>query len=128
MNRGTSAKQTLGTPKPGQDVRRHDRDSRASSDTGKSLLRARFSVSERVSADHDCDQACCFGNSSGKEGLDRADASIVATGIMIRMRVIGTSNDQDGRDMPDTMPRSPSRPIHISDTDRCQERIRYQHF
>jgi len=43
--------------------------------------------------------------------------SIVAAGVMIRMRVIGTSNDRDGRDSHDTRPRFQSRPIHISNTD-----------
>ena len=67
-------RQRLGTPQPSQDIRRHDRDTSSGSDTRKRLLRARFSVSKRVSADHDGDQACCFGNGSGKESLDRTDA------------------------------------------------------
>jgi hypothetical protein len=35
--------------------------------------------------------------------------------MMIRMRVIGTSNDRDGRDSHDTRGRSYARPILISD-------------
>ncbi len=73
---GTMMAAGLGAPKPSENIGRHDRYIGSGSDARKRLLRARFSVGERVAADHDGDQACRLCNRSGKQCLDGADARI----------------------------------------------------
>ena len=76
MDGTTMAEAGLGTPKPCEDVGRHDGYSRTRRYTGKRLLRARFSVRKRVAADHDCDEAGGLRNRSGEQGLDGTDTTI----------------------------------------------------
>ena len=76
MDGATMAEAGLGTPKPSEDIGRHDRYSSPGGDARKRLLRTRFSVRERVAADHDCDEAGGLRNRSGEQGLDGADAAI----------------------------------------------------
>ena len=64
MDCKTIAATGLGTPKPCEDVGRHDRYPSSCGDARKSLLRAGFSVRERVAADHDSDKVGSLGNRS----------------------------------------------------------------
>jgi len=61
------------TPQPRQYIGRHDGDSRSGGDSGKSLLRAGFSMCEGIATDHNADQACGLGNRSGEQSLNEAD-------------------------------------------------------
>src|ERR1035437_3734737 len=70
------AMRSLGTPQPGEDICSHDGDSGCNCNTGKVLLRARFSMREGVSADYDGDEAGGFGNCPGKQCLQGADTGI----------------------------------------------------
>ena len=70
MDGKTLAAAGLGTPKPCEDVGRHNRYPGSGGDARKRLLRARFSVGERIAADHDGDEAGSLRNRSGKECLD----------------------------------------------------------
>ena len=70
MNGTMMAAAGLGAPKPSENIGRHDRYPGSGSDARKRLLRARFSVRERIAADHDGDKAGGLGNRSGKEGLN----------------------------------------------------------
>jgi len=59
----------LGTPQPGKNVRSHDGDSGSNCNTGKVLLRTRFSMRKAVPSDHDSDQTGGFGNRPGEQCL-----------------------------------------------------------
>src|SRR5579859_1527942 len=59
----------LYTPQPGKDVGSENSDARASGDARKSLFCSRFSMRKAVAPDHDCDEACDFGDGPSEESL-----------------------------------------------------------
>ena len=73
---GRRVQQLLDSPQPTQNIHSEDRYAGSGGNAGKRLLRARFTMREAVSADHDCYKTCNFRDRSSEEGLDGIEAGI----------------------------------------------------
>lgn len=104
----------LHAPKPGQHVGGEHGDSRACRDAGQSLLGARFTVGELVSANHDGDQAGHLGYRAGEEGLHCGEAGVERR---LSMGDNGQQEDCERENARDTRPKQES--LHSSETMGC---------